>query len=582
MSMLSDSGVRRRVRTAIVAVFSFAMCFGAHAQGQDDGGVVYLDQGWTPKIRELFYFTPQGSHLMPYDWFLSLEQPDDPALFASRENLSRFGWLFHTGAPSRLNVDDLPIGFTRDPGIAPGGGNWLGMTCSACHTGNVEHNGTVVRIDGGPTMGDFGQFLTSLSRAVMANHPAVDEQKFTRFAGRVLGAQVNELSTAELVDAYETFAVRFVGRAWMRTPPLHAGPGRVDALTQIVNSLAVFDLGRPDNLHPPLAPTSYPFLWLAPKLEWVQWNPIASNPIARNAGETLGVFGNVNLGLDQSQPLFTSSILFDRLYNLEQWVDDLTPPRWREDIFGTIDEDQWRQGAAQFQSDCRACHNMPPFDMTSPADNIAGVEFIKISRVPYRAVGTDPFYVESLAGRFVQTGALAQPLFGGRGIVAGGTFFTSSVGAAVRKGLADAGLTLQQLLAYNGYRFYPKKDPNNPDEALRPYSPPSLTDLKAGPLLGIWATGPFLHNGSVPNIYELLSPPEERSDAFWVGSQELDVENLGFDSTEGAGHFRFDATLPGNRNSGHLYPRRPYTHEQRMAVIEFLKDPERFSAETSR
>jgi hypothetical protein len=41
--------------------------------------------------------------------------------------------------------------------------------------------------------------------------------------------------------------------------------------------------------------------------------------------------------------------------------------------------------------------------------------------------------------------------------------------------------------------------------------PPSTTDIKAGPLLGIWATGPFLHNGSVPNIYELLSPPRERS-----------------------------------------------------------------------
>ena len=536
--------------------------------------MVYLDQGWTPELRELFYFTPQGSHVMPYDWFIALERPDDTELFAARENLSRFGWLFHTGAPTRLNPDDLPIGFTRDPGPAPGGGEWLGMTCAACHTGNVEHKGTVVRIDGAPSMGDFGQFLTSLSRAVMANHPSIGDEKSTRFAGRVLGAQVNERSTADLAEAYETFAVRFVERAWMRTPPSHAGPGRVDALTQIVNALAVFDLGRPENLRPPLAPTNYPFLWLTPKLDWVQWNPLVSNPIARNAGEVLGVFGDANLGVDESQPLFTSSVLFDQLYDLEQWVDGLTPPQWREDIFGSIDEDQWRRGAALFQSDCRACHNMPPFEMTPREDNIADVQFIKISRVPYLEVGTDPLYVESL-GRFVETGALADPLFNGRNIVSGGEFLASSVSAVVMRGFDEAELTGEQRLAYSGYRFYP----NNPGEELRAYSPPSLTDLKAGPLLGIWATGPFLHNGSVPNVYELLLPPEERSEAFWVGSQELDVEKLGFVSTEGPGRFRFDATMPGNRNSGHRYPPRSYTHEERMAIIEFLKDPQRFSEE---
>ena len=538
--------------------------------------MVYLDQGWTPELREWFYFTPQGSHVMPYDWFMALERPEDTELFAARENLSRFGWLFHTGGPTERNRDDLPIGFTRDPGPAPGGGDWLGMTCAACHTGNVERNGTVVRIDGAPSMGDFGQFLTSLSRAVTANRRSIDDGKFRRFAGRVLDAQVNERSTADLADAYETFAVRFVGRAWMRTPPSHAGPGRVDALTQIVNALAVFDLGRPENLRPPLAPTSYPFLWLTPKLDWVQWNPLVSNPIARNAGQVLGVFGDANFGLDETQPLFTSSVLFDRLYDLEQWVDDLTPPRWREDIFGSIDEGQWRRGAALFRSDCRACHNMPPYEMTPREDNIAGLEFIKISRVPYLEVGTDPLYVESLVGRFVETGALADPLFDGRNIVAGAEFLTSPVGAVVQQGFREAELTGEQRLAYSGYRFYPN-DPDDPGGEPRRYEPSSLTDLKGGPLLGIWATGPFLHNGSVPNVYELLSPPEERSEAFWVGSQELDVEKLGFVSTEGAGRFHFDATIPGNRNSGHRYPRRSYTHEQRMAVIEFLKDPQRFS-----
>ena len=65
--------------------------------------------------------------------------------------------------------------------------------------------------------------------------------------------------------------------------------------------------------------------------------------------------------------------------------------------------------------------------------------------------------------------------------------------------------------------------------------PRFLESMKAGPLLGIWATGPFLHNGSVPTVYDLLSPPEERPRVFWVGSREIDPEKLGFVSTQRPG-----------------------------------------------
>lgn len=564
--------------TRSLAAFALTVTLLARAIAQDlpDRQVIYLDQGWSKETREQFYFAAQGSQLIPIEWFFALEQADSTELFSSRRNLSRFGYLFYEGSPAQLNPPGLPIGFTVEPSAAPGGGSWMGMTCSACHTGNVSHAGKLVRIDGGPAKADFGSFLDSLSHTVMANHPSVDKEKFDRFAEGVLGARMSSATAGKLADEYSSFAVRFFGRAWMRTPPLHAGPGRVDALTQIINSLAVFDLGLPENLYPPSAPTSYPFLWLTPRLDWVQWSPIASNPLARNAGQVMGVFGTTNLGLDASAPLFTSSALYGQLFAIEQWVNDLKPPKWREDLFGTIDEEKWRSGAQQFQSNCRSCHNMPPFDVTKKEDNIAGVQFIKITGVPYQQVGTDPLYVQNLVGRFVQAGVLGDVLFSGRGVVPGAEFFTSAVGATLTKGLTDAHLTPQQLLEYNGYRFYPKKDPNDPNEKLRSYSPSSLTRLKAGPLLGIWATAPYLHNASVPNLYELLSPPEERSKTFWVGSDELDVEKLGFVSSERPELFRFDTSLPGNRNSGHVYPKRPLTHEQKMAIIEYLKDPQRF------
>ncbi len=566
-----------RVGVLRALIASLVVAIVVPAQEQTASQVIYLDQGWSKDLREQYYFSAQGSQMIPIEWFFALEHPDNTELFSAKPNLSRFGYLFYEGPNGKLNPPGLPIGFTVEPSTAPGGGNWMGMTCAACHTGNVSYKGKLVRIDGAPAKADFGAFLTALSRTVMANHPSVDKEKFERFAKRVLGDRLSPVTAAELAEQYSTFAVKFVGRAWMRTPPLHAGPGRVDALTQIVNSLAVFDLGRADNLYPPSAPTSFPFLWLTPKLDWVQWNPIASNPMSRNAGEVMGVFGTTNLGLNASSPLFTSSALYSQLFALEQWINDLKPPKWREDLFGPIDEAKWRSGAQQFQATCRACHNMPPFDMTRKEDNIAGVQFIKITRVPYQQVGTDPLYMQNLLGRFVQTGPLGDVLFGGRGVVPGAAFFTGAVGATITKGMTDANLTPQQMLAYNGYRFYPKKDPNDPNEKLRTYSPPSLTGLKAGPLLGIWATAPLLHNASVPNVYELLSQPEERSKVFWTGSDELDTEKLGFVSTEGPGLFRFDTSLPGNRNSGHVYPRRPLTHDQKMAIIEFLKDPQRFA-----
>ena len=51
---------------------------------------------------------------------------------------------------------------------------------------------------------------------------------------------------------------------------------------------------------------------------------------------------------------------------------------------------------------------------------------------------------------------------------------------------------------------------------------------KARPLDGIWGTPPFLHNGSVPTLFELLSPVYERRSEFWVGNHEYDPARVGY------------------------------------------------------
>ena len=76
-------------------------------------------------------------------------------------------------------------------------------------------------------------------------------------------------------------------------------------------------------------------------------------------------------------------------------------------------------------------------------------------------------------------------------------------------------------------------------------------------LSGLWLRGPYLHNGSVPNLRALLMRPENRPTSFWRGSDLVDTANGGFVSTEGADPqrelWRYDTTEPGNANSGHRW-----------------------------
>ena len=100
----------------------------------------------------------------------------------------------------------------------------------------------------------------------------------------------------------------------------------------------------------------------------------------------------------------------------------------------------------------------------------------------------------------------------------------------------------------------------------------------AGPLDGIWARAPYLHNGSVPNLAALLLPPHERPKSFYRGSRRYDTASLGWISDQPRDGNRalflyrtFEESgqpIPGNSNAGH-----PYTvpAAERADLIEYLK-----------
>jgi hypothetical protein len=97
------------------------------------------------------------------------------------------------------------------------------------------------------------------------------------------------------------------------------------------------------------------------------------------------------------------------------------------------------------------------------------------------------------------------------------------------------------------------------------------------PLDGIWLRGPYLHNGSVPTLRELLEPAANRRAEFYRGYDVIDRARVGFISDvpeeNGRKYFLYDTRLPGNGNSGHEGEEfgTNLSAEDKDAVVEYLK-----------
>ena len=97
------------------------------------------------------------------------------------------------------------------------------------------------------------------------------------------------------------------------------------------------------------------------------------------------------------------------------------------------------------------------------------------------------------------------------------------------------------------------------------------------PLDGIWARSPYLHNGSVPTLRDLLEPAEKRPSQWYRGSDLFDFEKVGYRSDGAAAStgslFYYDTTLPGNSNRGHegaIYGTE-LDDVSKAAIVEYMK-----------
>jgi hypothetical protein len=106
-----------------------------------------------------------------------------------------------------------------------------------------------------------------------------------------------------------------------------------------------------------------------------------------------------------------------------------------------------------------------------------------------------------------------------------------------------------------------------------PITKPTVQGYQAVPLDGIWLRAPYLHNGSVPNLREMLKPAAERVKTFYRGYDVYDPANVGFDSQSAEARqagFLFDTSLRGNGNGGHLYGTTLEQHDKE-ALLEYMK-----------
>jgi hypothetical protein len=519
----------------------------ATAGGPTAGSIVTLDQGWSADTQQRFWFTDQGSQILPYSWFLALEQAGSESAFRTDANIEHLGYF--PERPSKYNPDGLPIGFakTRDPAS---GEDWMGPTCAACHTGQVKYRGKIIRVDGAPTLGDFTALLDDLVAALRAT--AGDEAKFQRFAAQVTGSQQ---AIAELRRDLNAHVEALADRITLNLAPSPPGHGRVDAIGNIFNEAFVRVLGIAENKVPPSAPVSYPFIWDTPQHDVVQWNGSAPNAgigsLLRNIGEVLGVFGNVTVSGSPLPKGFKSSIKVTNLGKLEGWLQNLWSPRWPVTLLTPIDTGKAERGNVHYQHYCLSCH--------APIERADRKRRVNAVMTRLADVGTDPAMATNAVQRTAMTGVLQgireMILIGDRlGAVAPGI----KVGPVIAAGVA-LGQPVQAIEA--GFGEYLKVRKATPFDAL---------SYKARPLNGIWATAPYLHNGSVPSLWQLLQPSSRRDQVFHVGSYEFDPLHVGFASGPDTRGSRFDTRLPGNSNSGHDYGV-TLGDSQKWELLEYLK-----------
>ena len=529
----------------------------------------YAANGWSQAERDEYYHLAEGSELMPYALLANLKSVKTGKPFL--EDMERFGFLPDHAGPA--NPNGLPVGLTlsRSRNAGTVGLEVVGFNCAACHVGELTYRGNHARIDGAPGLVnlqgyqvEFKQSLDAVMknpRELLALVVAIDKQRnapdtpsdgntdkylsdpAVQTAGDVAAVPNADSSFHSVPSAAADAARPSPGRtfderlktniailkarlAYLQNGKLLAdgtepGPGRVDAFGAARNLLF------PQFAMKMQSPVSFPFIWSVPDnvgrkpadFQWIHYDGNTNSILERNIGQALG------MGAVFDPKTHESTLRIGNLHRLEQLTHKLQPPKWPAELLGTIDEARARQGEQIFNQKCAECHQNKLFPQTQ--------------------VGTDPNRANSFG----------QPV--------GGVPFPKAVGpilgALKTRAFADDGISPAEQAAMDA----------------NPVVWRATAQYLARPLNGVWSTAPYLHNGSVPTLYDLLHP-DQRPAKFVVGNREFDPVKIGYRSAldaAGPNVWIYDTTQPGNSNIGHSGDAFGTTlpEDQKSALLEYLK-----------
>jgi hypothetical protein len=525
--------------------------------------------GLTDADRQTFYHLSEGSEMFPLAILQSLERkrtPQDPVadgLVPFTSNLARYGFI--PDDKSDQNPFALPVGMTVERSHLTNR-VMVGFNCTTCHVGELWRSGRRGRIDGGPNMVRINDLFEDMKEEADATLKDLSGRR-ERFLANIARHRIENDATlpsdrpvadrAKDVATDIQLAQAFV--EYLKKIPVIAaqtktqnGYGRADAFGVARN----LQFGKdPHNLRPQNAPASFPHKWGIETTAWLQWGANMNSVMERNIGQSLGV-GAV---FDAASYATTSRL--DNLNRLEHTVYKLTPPAWPADVFGAIDETKAARGRELYDRQCANCHEKP-FAVTPSGLVVYQLFTLKES-------GTSPLVATNFDDTVVVGGKTMR-------------FAAAAFGAleSLKQQYYKANNIPEQTQAE--WEGRTRRPPSQWKPSMRSTlaEADKFPDTKGGrvypakPLAGVWATAPYLNNGSVANMWDLLTPPANRPVHFMLGSREYDIQKLGYvtttDAKSPAPAWEYDTSQVGNANTGHVYGTN-LSDDDKWALIEFLK-----------
>ena len=520
----------------------------------------------------IFHYSDQGSGFIPLRLLGALVDSKTKKPYLN--NLERYG-LVSGEKSERWNPDGLPVGIainTLTSSVEDV--RMFGFTCAACHTSDIRYNGKIVRIEGGSglfyvdalgddiqaslgkTFADVGESFAFLKRFTIG----MDEQEHGPYGGPETVINQAENPGHQGLDLGYRYRFLKQARSWLAKPGnrLPGGYGRADDFgTARVELFGDFDKDhgtlQERNLEKANAPVSIPSLWNTNRYLWLHWNGNTNSAVQRNIGQSLGVGATFNTaGSDK----YGTSVNIVNQMKAEQQIAHIAVPEWPEEMLGKIDPIKRDYGSRIYKEKCAGCHD-------SFTRNEKGLLTFRMFTLD--EIGTDPAYAVNFSKQIHQNNGTKID-------------FADAIALLLEK---------LQVIAKDGMSKEDRQVMKTLERGLVPTWRDTLTqnDRKvypAKPLDGIWATAPYLHNGSVPTLYHLLLPAKDRPSTFVVGPQDFLPDQVGFewDSRDFCDMrdkhnrdkelFLLDTRLPGNRNTGHEYGV-DLTEKERWALVEYLK-----------